>query len=74
MLDRLFQRPPAGISTVERAKAGSPSAKATVVKAVVEEKPAAGLSLAELAKLGLESARKKIEVIYDAAGIKTEDL
>lgn len=68
-METLFRRPPAGLSTVERSRSGSPSARDLVIKAVTEEKPPAGLSLAEMARLGLKSAKEKVEIIYEAAGI-----
>lgn len=73
MLDRLFKRPPAGLSLVERAKTGSQSAQDLVIKTVETEAPPSGLSLAEMAKLGLESAKIKVNVIYEASGIKTDN-
>lgn len=74
MYDRLFKRPPAGLSIIEMAKNGSQSARESVIKVVENHKPPAGLSLSELSKLGLRSARERVQIIYDAAGIKSEDL
>lgn len=63
--ENLIRRPAAGLSVLDRAILGSPSATQQVLEVVPElgQRPPAGLSTMEWAQIGSESATEKVKVL-----------